>query len=95
MRKLNGDEIDALATSLPAWALGDGRISRSFKFADFVTAFGFMSRVALVAERMNHHPEWRNVYGRVDIELTTHDAGGLSTFDAQLAREIDALYEAR
>ena len=62
-------------------------------FADFVQAFGFMARVALLAERADHHPEWSNVYNRVDIFLTTHDAGGLSARDVSLAREIDALVD--
>ena len=66
-------------------------LRRTWSFTNFVEAFGFMSRVALLAERADHHPEWSNVYGRVDIVLTTHDAGGLSTRDIALARQIDAL----
>lgn len=65
---------------------------RSFRFADFNAAFGFMTRVALAAERMNHHPEWFNVYNRVDITLMTHDCHGLSENDVRLARAIDAIY---
>jgi len=64
---------------------------RQFKFASFVDAFGFMASVALVAERMNHHPEWSNVYNRVDVVLTTHDAGGLTSLDVELAQKMDAL----
>ncbi|HWJ68592.1 MAG TPA: 4a-hydroxytetrahydrobiopterin dehydratase [Sphingobium sp.] len=88
------DEARAAALAeLPRWRLADdgSGISRSFKFRDFVEAFGFMSRVALLAERANHHPEWTNVYNRIEIRLTTHDAGGLSTRDIALAQEIDAL----
>lgn len=77
--------------SLPLWRLVDGReaITRSFRFRDFNEAFGFMTRVALVAEKMNHHPEWSNVYGQVDVTLATHDAGGLTTLDFKLARKMD------
>lgn len=83
---------EALAT-VPQWRLSDDAsgISRSMRFTDFVGAFGFMSKVALLAERADHHPEWSNVYNRVDIRLTTHDANGLSARDISLAQEIDAL----
>ena len=83
---------DALVT-VPHWRLSDDAsgISRSLRFANFVEAFGFMSKVALLAERADHHPEWSNVYNRVDIRLTTHDANGLSARDIALAQEIDAL----
>ena len=77
---------------LPRWKAAAGpreAIQRSIAFADFNRAFSFMTRVALVAEKLNHHPEWSNVYGRVDILLTTHDAGGVTELDAQLARFID------
>ena len=83
--------IEAAMNDLDGWACRDDRICREFLFKDFVEAFGFMSAVALLAERANHHPEWRNVYNRVSIELTTHDAGGLTERDFALAREIDAL----
>ncbi len=86
------ERVEALA-GLPGWRHDAGRdgITRSFQFRDFVEAFGFMSRVALLAERADHHPEWSNVYNRVTILLTTHDAGGLSARDIALARAIDAL----
>ena len=74
---------------LPGWELGDDVLYRQFSFDDFVAAFGFMTRVALLAERANHHPEWRNVYNRVEIALTTHDAGGITEKDFALAREIN------
>lgn len=83
----------ALPDQLPAWRLAEGRdaISRRFRFRDFNEAWGFMARVALLAEKQDHHPEWSNVWNKVDILLTTHDAGGLSTRDVALARAIDAL----
>lgn len=88
---LTPEQIQALPQQLPAWSLVNGKLHRELRFADFVEAFGFMSRVALVAEAMGHHPEWSNVWNRVVIELTTHDTGGLSNLDVQLAQRIDAL----
>jgi 4a-hydroxytetrahydrobiopterin dehydratase len=84
-------EIAALPTTLPAWGLVDGKLQRQFTFQNFSEAFGFMARVALAAETLGHHPEWSNVWNRVTIALTTHDTGGLSTLDVELARRIDAL----
>ncbi|MBU0554498.1 MAG: 4a-hydroxytetrahydrobiopterin dehydratase [Alphaproteobacteria bacterium] len=91
--RLTDEERAAALADLPDWRLSDDAsgISRSLRFADFVAAFGFMSKVALLAERADHHPEWSNVYNRVDIRLTTHDAAGLSARDIALAKEIDAL----
>ena len=82
-----------LAAALPAWRTLPDRdaITRDFKFRDFSTAWGFMARVALLAEQHDHHPEWSNVYNRVSITLTTHDAGGLSERDVVLAEAIDAI----
>jgi 4a-hydroxytetrahydrobiopterin dehydratase len=82
-----------LLARLTNWTVSnEGRaITRTFAFPDFIAAFGFMTRVALLAERANHHPEWSNVYGRVKIVLTTHDVDGLSERDLRLAAEIDAL----
>lgn len=83
-----------LAAELPAWRMAeDGRdaIVRRFRFRDFSEAWGFMSRVALLAEAQDHHPEWSNVWNRVEILLSTHDAGGLSARDLRLARAIDAV----
>ncbi len=84
-------QIDQLAEDLPQWSLVGGKLHREFRFADFSEAFGFMSRVALAAEALGHHPEWSNVWNRVVIELTTHDTGGLSNLDLALARLIDDL----
>ena len=91
MQAMDTSEIQSEMANLPEWTLQGDRICREFRFTDFVEAFGFMSAVALLAERANHHPEWRNVYNRVSIELTTHDAGGLTQRDMALAREIDGL----
>ena len=86
------ERAEALA-ALPEWTLRDDglAIERLFRFKDFSQAFAFMTRVALVAEKHGHHPEWSNVYNRVAITLTTHDAGGLSERDVRMARAIDAL----
>lgn len=85
-------ELEQALAQLPAWSAhnGDRRaITRSLRFADFNAAFGFMSRVALLAEKMDHHPEWSNVYNRVEVLLTTHDAGGVTDKDVRMARFID------
>ncbi len=91
--KLSADERDALIPSLHGWIHDPERdaLTRQFKFDTFVEAFGFMTRVALLAEKADHHPEWSNVYNKVDILLTTHDADGLSMRDIELAKAIDAL----
>jgi 4a-hydroxytetrahydrobiopterin dehydratase len=91
--RLTDAERDAALAELSGWALRDDglAISRDFKFADFSEAFGFMTRIALYAEKADHHPEWSNVYNRVYVTLTTHDAGGLSQRDVKMARAIDAM----
>lgn len=89
--RLSPEQISALATELPGWSLVNGKLHRDLRFADFNEAFGFMARVALIAEAMGHHPEWSNVWNRVVIDLTTHDAGGLSDLDVELARRIGSL----
>jgi 4a-hydroxytetrahydrobiopterin dehydratase len=93
IEKLDDAARAALAGTLPQWRLVDGRdaIARSFRFADFSEAWGFMARVALLAEAQDHHPEWSNVWNRVEIVLSTHDAGGLSARDVKLAEAIDRL----
>lgn len=93
VRKLDDTERGALLARFPEWTHEPARdaITRQFRFADFAQAFGFMASVAIIAEKMDHHPEWSNVYNRVDILLTTHDADGLSERDAKLAEAIEAL----
>ncbi|HTM81162.1 4a-hydroxytetrahydrobiopterin dehydratase [Asticcacaulis sp.] len=88
---LSTDELAALSRGLPDWRLeSDGKaISRTLKFADFKQAFAFMTKVAAEADRLDHHPEWSNVYNTVSIRLTTHDSGGLTQSDIKLARLID------
>src|ERR1700757_3332998 len=93
--KLDADERAAALASLPDWAHDPDRdgLRRRFVFGDFVEAFGFMSQVALLAEKADHHPEWSNVWSRVEILLTTHDAGGLSAKDIEMANAIDDLVD--
>lgn len=93
--KLSPEAINTALSSLPAWQLENGKLHRELVFDDFVAAFGFMTRIALVAEKMEHHPEWSNVYNRLVIDLTTHDAGGISERDIALARRVDSLFGAR
>ena len=90
---MTDEEREAALRDLPGWTWdAEARaIRRRFRFADFSEAFGFMTRVALAAEKADHHPDWSNVWNRVEIALTTHDAGGLTARDLSLAREIDAL----
>jgi len=91
-RKLSQPEIETGLSQLRGWTLAGGKVHKDFSFGSFVEAFGFMSSVALVAEAMNHHPDWSNVYNRVSIDLSTHDLGGISTFDLELASRIDKLH---
>lgn len=88
---LTDDERARELEKLPLWNLMEGReaITRSFRFRNFNEAFGFMTRVAMVAEKMNHHPEWSNVYRDVEVTLATHDAGGLTELDFKLAAKMD------
>ena len=91
--RLNESARKAAIAKLSGWSEVSGRdaIQRTFKFRDFNEAFGFMTRVALVAERMDHHPEWRNVWNTVDVVLSTHDAGGLTQKDIDLAARMNAI----
>ena len=93
VEKLTAEARARAVSALAGWADVEGRdaIRKVFAFGDFNEAFGFMSRVALIAEKADHHPEWFNVYNRVEITLSTHDAGGLSRRDVDLARAIDRL----
>lgn len=89
--KLEGEALRAAVAGLEGWSLLEGKLHREFRFSDFVTAFGFMTRVALVAESQDHHPEWSNVYSRVSVDLTTHDAGGITASDVELAQRMNEL----
>lgn len=88
---LSPSECEALSQQLPGWQLKEGMLHRELRFADFSEAFGFMSRVALAAEAMGHHPNWSNVWNRVTIDLVTHDLGGVSSLDRNLAERINAI----
>ena len=93
VEELSKDERESWMRALKRWSLArdDKAIERTFEFADFSEAWAFMNRVALMAEKRDHHPEWFNVYNKVEITLTTHDAGGLSERDVKMAKAIDAL----
>lgn len=88
---LTPEEISAALPSLEGWTVSGGKLHREYRFADFVHAFGFMTAAALAAESMNHHPEWSNVWNRVTIDLSTHDAGGITAKDIELAGKLEAL----
>lgn len=90
IKRLDDTAIATAMAAIPGWTRNGDGIERHYRFADFAAAFGFMARVALLAEKADHHPEWSNVYNKVDIRLTTHDAGGISHRDFDLARKIDA-----
>jgi 4a-hydroxytetrahydrobiopterin dehydratase len=90
-RKLSGREIEDALVHLKGWSVRDGKLRKEFKFTDFKQAFGFMASVALIAESMDHHPDWSNVYNRVTIDLMTHDIGGISPLDVEFASKVDKL----
>ena len=90
--KLSESEIRSALRELHGWTVLNGKLHREYKFADFIHAFGFMTSCAIVAEAMGHHPEWSNVYNRLTVDLTTHDAGGISAKDFELAGKMNALY---
>ncbi len=90
-KKLTAAEIKAHLAKVPKWTIKSGKLHRDFVFSDFIEAFGFMTSAALVAQSMNHHPEWFNVYAKVVVDLTTHDCGGISARDFTLAAKMDAL----
>ncbi|WP_405228706.1 4a-hydroxytetrahydrobiopterin dehydratase [Lentisalinibacter sediminis] len=89
--KLDHTVIEAKLLDVAGWELREGKLHREFRFDDFVRAFGFMSAAAIVAEKMDHHPEWFNVYNKVTVDLTTHDAGGITDLDFELAGAMSAL----
>jgi len=89
MRKLSGPELKEALDSLNGWSVANGKLHREYKFSDFIHAFGFMATAALAIEKMNHHPEWFNVYNRVTVDLMTHDAQGITSKDVDLARLLE------
>ncbi len=89
--KLAKDQLESKLKDLDGWSLADGKLKREFKFKNFVQAFGFMTSAAIEAEKMNHHPEWSNVYNKVTVELVTHDAKGITDLDFRLAEKMNAL----
>lgn len=91
LEKMTIEQIQTSLKELPGWELKAGKLHRELKFKNFVQAWGFMTQVAILAEQANHHPEWSNVYSRVSIDLTTHEAGGISQRDFELAQKINRL----
>ncbi len=91
MIRLTQEDIDEELKNLPGWSVVNEKLHKEFQFVSFNQAFGFMTRAAMEIEKMNHHPEWFNVYNRIIVELTTHDAGGITKNDTNLARILDSL----
>jgi len=89
--KLSDDELHKALADLPGWAVKENKLHREYKFADFASAFGFMTIAAIKIEKMDHHPEWFNVYNRVHVDLTTHDSGGITKKDADLAQVLEQI----
>lgn len=89
--KLTDKEIESEVNKMPGWKVVNGKLSKSFEFKDFIEAFSFMTRVAMHSEKMNHHPEWFNVYNKVNIDLVTHDLNGISNYDMKLANAINKI----
>ncbi len=89
--RLSDAEITARLESLPGWSLSGGKLRRELRFRDFSEAFGFMARAALAAEKLDHHPDWSNVWNRVTVELSTHDAGGITALDFELAAAMNRI----
>ena len=90
---LENGELQELFVKIPRWEMKSNLIEREFNFANFLEAFSFMTKVALICEKYNHHPNWENVYSKVIIKLTTHDLGGISNLDQTIASEINSIYE--
>jgi 4a-hydroxytetrahydrobiopterin dehydratase len=91
-KKLPEQEIEHEVAKIPGWKVLNGKLNRTFEFESFVQAFGFMTKVAMESEKLNHHPEWFNVYNRLEINLVTHDVNGISNYDIILAEKINRLY---
>ena len=90
---LQDEDLKELVYKIPGWEINSEQIKREFNFADFIEAFSFMTKVALVSEKYNHHPNWENVYSKVIIRLNTHDLGGITNMDQTLASEINKIYD--
>jgi len=88
-KKLTQSEVQSALTQLNGWVVADDKLHKTFQFANFVEAFAFMTKCALTAEAMNHHPEWFNVYNKVAVHLTTHDLSGISSYDVELAKQME------
>lgn len=88
-RKLSEEEVQEALSRLPGWSVVHGKLHREYRFPDFVHAFGFMATAAIAIEAMNHHPEWSNVWNRVTVDLTTHDTGGITAHDTELAAKLE------
>lgn len=91
MKALDDETVRTRSEALEGWTMVEGKLTREFVFDDFVHAFGFMTEAAIMAEKMDHHPEWFNVYNKVRVQLTTHDAGGITDLDFKLAERMNAL----
>ena len=91
--KLTPEQVERALSEAPGWSVRDEKLHRAFAFADFNAAFGFMARAAMHAEKMNHHPEWFNVYNKVVVDLTTHECGGISERDFRLAKKMNEIAE--
>lgn len=89
--KLTAKEIEESLRKLEGWTVSEGKLNKTFQFKDFIEAWGFMSRAALIAQSMDHHPEWFNVYGTVRVDLNTHDAEGITRLDVELARKMNEI----
>lgn len=93
-KKMQSEEVEHALASLDGWGIEDGALTRDYRFASFVEAFGFMRKMADVSEKLNHHPDWTNVYDRVAVRMSTHDAGGITELDFEWAREAERIREA-
>lgn len=92
-RKLSEQETELAISKLKGWKVANGKLNHKFEFSNFIQAFGFMTKVAMEAEKLNHHPEWFNVYNKVIIDLVTHDVEGISDYDIRLASIVSQLYD--
>lgn len=91
LEQLSAESIEKELQDLPGWKVVDGKLHKNFQFKDFIETFGFMTKAAIHAEKLNHHPEWFNVYNKLTVDLMTHDAGGITSNDIELARRFNSL----